>query len=132
MRFMSIVKATKESEAGLPPNPALMEAIMKLTMEEMKDGSVVEMGGLLPSATGARVSTVGGKVIVTDGPFAELKEIIGGYAIFELPSREEAIERARKFMQVHLDILGPEYEGQCEVRQMYVAGEGCGSSSAAA
>lgn len=132
MRFMSIVKATRESEAGLPPSPALMEAIGKLAMEEMQDGSLIEMGGLMPTSTATRVSTSGGKVIVTDGPFAELKEIIGGYAIFELPSKEAAVERARRFMQVHLDVLGPDFEGQCEVRQMYVAGAGCGGSSAAA
>src|SRR3712207_2170604 len=107
MRFMSIVKATKDSEAGVPPSPALMEAISKLAMQEMQDGSLVEMGGLMPTSTAARVRTSGGKVIVTDGPFAELKEIIAGYAVFELPSREVAIERARRFMQLHLDILGP-------------------------
>ena len=132
MRFMSIVKATKESEAGAPPPPALMEAIGKIAMEEMQDGSLIEMGGLLPTALGARVRATGGKVVVTDGPFAELKEIIGGYAIFELPSKEAAVERARKFMQVHLDVLGPDYEGECEVRQLYQAGEACGSQQTAA
>jgi hypothetical protein len=131
MRFMSIVKATRESEAGMPPPPALMEAIEKVAMQEMQDGSIVAMGGLLPSSVGARVRTSGGKVIVTDGPFAELKEIIAGYAVFELPSMEEAVERARRFMQLHLDVLGPDYEGECEVRQMFTAGEGCGSSAAA-
>jgi hypothetical protein len=125
MRFMSIVKATRESEAGMPPSPALIEAIGKLAQEEMKDGSLVEMGGLLPSSTATRVRTSGGKVIVTDGPFAELKEIVGGYAVFELPSKEEAVERAKRFMQLHLDVLGPAYEGECEVRPMYAAGEAC-------
>ena len=131
MRFMSIVKASKESEAGAPPPPALMEAIARLAQEEMQDGSLLEMGGLLPTALGSRVRATGGKVVVTDGPFAELKEIIGGYAIFELPSKEAAVERARKFMQVHLDVLGPEYEGECEVRQLYTAGAGCGAQTAA-
>jgi len=127
MRFMSIVKATRESEAGMPPPPALMEAIGKLAIE---DRSIVEMGGLLPSSTGARVRTSGGKIIVTDGPFAELKEIIGGYAIFELPSMAEAVERAKQFMQIHLDVLGPDYEGECEVRPLFTAGAGCGAQSA--
>lgn len=131
MRFMSIVKA-KESVAGTPPPPALMEAIGKLAMQEMQDGTMVEMGGLLPTALGARVRATGGKVVVTDGPFAELKEIIGGYAIFELPSKEAAVERARKFMQLHLDVLGPAYEGECEVRQVYTAGENCSSQQTAA
>jgi hypothetical protein len=130
MRFMSIVKATRESEAGLPPSPALMEAIGKLAMQEMQDGSLVEMGGLMPSAAATRVRTSGGKVIVTDGPFAELKEIIAGYAVFELPSKTEAVERARRFMQLHLDVLGPDYEGECEIRQLVGAGEPCGQSHA--
>ena len=127
MRFMSIVKATRESEAGMPPPPALMEAIGKLAIE---DRSIVEMGGLLPSSTGARVRASGGKIVVTDGPFAELKEIIGGYAIFELPSMAEAVERAKQFMQIHLDVLGPDYEGECEVRPLFTAGAGCGAQSA--
>jgi len=127
MRFMSIVKG-KESQG--PPSPALMEAIGKLALAEFQDGTMVEMGGLLPTVLGARVRATGGKVVVTDGPFAELKEIIGGYAIFELPSKEAAVERARKFMQVHLDVLGPDYEGECEVRQLYAAGENCSSQSA--
>ena len=123
MRFMSIVRATKDSEAGLPPDAALMTAIGKL-VQETPDGLIVGMGGLAPSATGARVKAAGGKITVVDGPFAEIKELIAGYAILEVESIEEAIEQARRFMQVHLDTLGPSYEGECEVRQLF-GGQDC-------
>ncbi len=118
MRFISMVKATKESEAGTPPDPKLMEAIGKSAMELMQSGKFLEMGGLLPSMFGARVKASGGKVTVVDGPFAEFKELIGGYAIFEVASKEEAVEIARGFMQLHIDVLGSGYEGECELRQM--------------
>lgn len=124
MRFMTLVKATRQSEAGAPPNPALMEAIDKLTQEGIKDGTFVSAGGLLPSSRGARVKASKGAVSVTNGPFTELREIIGGWAILEYPSLEEAIEAARKFMQLHIDVMGPDYEGECEVRQLY-GPEGC-------
>jgi hypothetical protein len=122
MRFMSMVKCTKESEAGIPPDPALIAAIGKMGEEAMRAGIIVDMGGLAPSSMGARVRASGGKVTVVDGPFTETKEIIGGYAILEVASKEEAIEEARKLMQVHLDILGPSYEGECEVRQLFTNG----------
>jgi hypothetical protein len=125
MRFMAMVKATKESEAGAPPDPALMAAIGKLTEESMTLGAIIEVGGLLPSSTGARVRTSGGKVTVTDGPFTEFKELIGGYAILEARSLAEAIEYGRRFMQVHLDVLGADYEGECEIRPFGHPG-GCG------
>lgn len=126
MRFMAMVKADKSYEAGLPPSPELMEAIGKLTEEQMKAGIVVAVGSLLPSAAGARIRVEGGKLSVTDGPFVETKELIGGYAILEAKSRAEAVEMARQFMQVHVDILGDEYEGECEIRQMFDTEAGCG------
>ena len=125
MRFMMIVKADKESEAGLPPSPELIAAIGKLTEEAMKSGVVLSNGGLLPSSKGARIRVGGGKLTVTDGPFAETKELIGGFAIIQANSRQEAIEEGSRFMQIHADVLGPAYEGELEVRQMYDAGD-CG------
>ena len=119
MRFMAMVKATKESEAGQPPNAALMAAIGKLAEESARAGILVEMGGLAPTAMGSRIRSTGGKVTVTDGPFAEFKEVVGGYAILEAQSKAEAVEYARKFMQVHLDVMGPSYEGECEIRQLF-------------
>ena len=119
MRFMSIVKADKKFETGAPPDPKLMAAIGKLSEELMKAGVLLDTGGLLPSALGARVYAKGGKVTVKDGPFTEAKELIGGYAVLQVRSKEEAVELGKKFMQAHLDALGSSYEGELEVRQMF-------------
>ena len=119
MRFMMIVKANQDFEAGAPLNPELMAAIGQLSQEAVRKGTMVTSGGLLPSAQGTRIHVSGGKTSVTDGPFAETKELVGGFAIFDLPSKEEAVEAGRKFMQVHADILGPSYEGQLEIRPMF-------------
>ena len=119
MKFLCMVKATRESEAGLPPDPRMMEAVGKLMEESIREGKMVMAGGLGPSSMGARVKASGGSISVVDGPFAEIKELVGGFAIMELPSREAAIEEGRRLMQLHLDVLGPSYEGVCEVRQMF-------------
>jgi hypothetical protein len=121
MRFMMLVKATKDSEAGAPPKPELMAAIAKLSEEASARGVMVTAGGLLPSAQGVRICVTGGKTVVIDGPFAETKELVGGYAIFDLESKEEAVDSGRKFMQLHADILGPSYEGELEIRPMFDA-----------
>jgi hypothetical protein len=118
MRFMMIVKADKDYEAGAPPKPELMAAVGKLSEEMIKAGILLDSGGLLPSSKGARISVKQGRLTVTDGPFSEAKELIGGYAILQVKSREEAIERGRRFMQVHADVLGPSYDGELEIRQM--------------
>jgi hypothetical protein len=119
MKFLCMMKATKESEAGLPPDPRMMEAMGKLMEDTFKEGKMVMAGGLGPSSMGARVQASSGKISVVDGPFAEIKELVAGFAIMELPSLEAAIEEGRRMMQLHLDILGPSYEGHCEVRQMF-------------
>jgi len=119
MRFMMIVKH-KEGQ-GFPPKE-LMDAIGKMSEEAAKSGALLGNGGLLPTATGARVRVSGGKVTVTDGPFAEAKEIIGGFAIFELKSREEALEGAVQFMELHKKYW-PGWEGETEVRQMMEVGD---------
>ena len=118
MRFMMIVKADKNYESGAPPNPELMAAIGRMSEEMIKAGVLLDMGGLLPSSKGARINVRHGKLTVTDGPFSEAKELIGGYAILQVKSREEAIERGRRFIQMHADVLGPSYEGELEIRQM--------------
>ena len=94
MRFMMIVK---HAENQGPPPKSLMDAIAKLSEEADRDGTMLGSGGLAPTAQGARVRLSGGKVTVTDGPFTEAKEVIGGYAQFELKSREAAIESAVLF-----------------------------------
>ena len=119
MRFMMIVKANKDSEAGLPPNPELIAAVEKLAEEARQRGVMIDAGGLLPSAQGARIRVSRGKTALIDGPFAETKELVGGYAIFDLKSKEEAVQMGTRFMQVHADILGPSYEGELEIRPMF-------------
>jgi len=125
MRFMMIVKADPGFEAGQPTNPALLAAVGQLSEKMTKAGILVQTGGLLPSATGARVRVSGGKMSVTDGPFAETKELIGGFAILEAASKEEAIQLGKEFMQLHVDVLGQSYDGTLEVRQMFGGANGC-------
>jgi hypothetical protein len=123
MRFMSIVKSKESRDLGMPPQ-SLMEAVGKLGDELTKSGVMVGMGGLLPSSvSGFRVRQSNRKLNVVDGPFAEAKEVIGGFAIFEVPNRDEAMELAIRFMELHLEHW-PEWEGETEVRQMF-EGEGC-------
>jgi len=118
MRFMMMVKGDKDYEAGKPPSPALMAAIGKLSEQEARDGILLESGGLLPSAAGAKVRVAGGKVTVIDGPFSEAKELVGGYAILKAASKAEAIEMGKRFMALHAEVLGASYEGELEIRQM--------------
>ena len=118
MRFMMMVKADSDYEAGAPPRRELMSAIGELTENMVKAGILLETGGLLPSFAGARVKAAGGKLMITDGPFVETKELIGGYAILRAKSKDEAIELGKRFMSLHADILGPSYEGELEIRQM--------------
>jgi hypothetical protein len=115
MRFMMIVK---HAEKQGPPPKSLMDAIAKAAEEETKAGTMLGNGGLFPTAQGARVRLSGGKVTVIDGPFTEAKEIIGGYAQFDLKSKEEAIESAVQFMELHKKHW-PGWEGETEVRQMF-------------
>jgi hypothetical protein len=115
MRFMMIVK---HAENQGPPPKGLMDAIAKLAEEETKSGAMVGSGGLKATALGASVRLSGGRVTVTDGPFTEAKEVIGGYAQFEMRSKEEAIESAVQFMELHKKHW-PGWEGVTEVRQMY-------------
>ena len=119
MRFMMLVKGNTDYEAGKPPSPALLEAIGKASEAQAAAGILLDAGGLLPSSAGALVRVERGKVKVIDGPFAEAKELIGGYAILKASSKEEAIEMGRGFMQLHVDVLGPEFSGELEVRQLY-------------
>jgi hypothetical protein len=119
MRYMMIVK-TAENQG--PPPQALMQEIMKIAGEETKSGKMLGNGGLAPTGQGARVRLAGGKVTVTDGPFTEAKEVIGGFAQFELKSKQEAIESAVRFMELHKKYW-PGWEGVTEVRQMFEPGE---------
>jgi hypothetical protein len=111
MRFMFIVKSAHSG----PPTPELMAAMHKLADREIKAGRMLDSGGLMPLAMGAQVRITDGKLSVVDGPFVEAKEVIGGFAIFELRDKAEALASAREFMQLHKDLM-PGWEGTCELR----------------
>ena len=111
MKFLSIYKSV---ETGAPPTPEAMERMGKLIEEGMKAGYLLAVEGCLPSARGARVRLSNGKVTVTDGPFTESKEIVGGLAILQAESKDAAIEHVRHF-------LGVAGDGECEVRQLFEA-----------
>ena len=123
MRYMLIVKGDENFKASGPPPKALMDGIDKLLEETTKAGKIVSMGGLHHTSKGASVKIRGGKIIVTDGPFSEAKEVIGGFTIMNLASKDEAIEEARKFMELHR-LHWPGWDGDCEVRLMYDDGSG--------
>lgn len=124
MRFMMIVKANKDSEAGVLPSEKLLSAMGKYNEELMKAGVLLDLAGLQSSAKGARVKFSGGKTTVVDGPFTETKELIAGYWIIQVKSREEAIEWARRAPAPHED-----GEGEIEVRP-YFELEDLGASEA--
>jgi hypothetical protein len=111
MRFLSLYKSV---ERGIPPSPAEMERMGKLIEEGMKAGWLVATEGCLPTALGARVRKSSGRVTVTDGPFTEAKEVVGGFAILQAKSKQEAIELAKEFLK-HVG------DGECELRQIYEA-----------
>lgn len=124
MRYFSFVI----SNSLTPPTPELMDAMGKLIERETKAGRLIDTGGLLPSAT--RVTLKQGELGVTDGPFAETKELIGGYALFEFATHEDAVASAVEFMTLHREFC-PGWEGTCEIRQIASAGsaDGCGAQA---
>jgi hypothetical protein len=111
MKFISLYKSV---EKGVPPSQEEMATMGKLIEEGMKAGWLLATEGCMPSAMGVRVRLDGGKVSVTDGPFTESKEVVGGFAILQANSKAEVIELAKQFLRV----VGT---GECELRQMYEA-----------
>jgi hypothetical protein len=109
MRFLSIYKSV---ETNVPPTPEHMAEMGKLVEESLKSGEVLSTEGCLPSAKGARVRLSNGKVTVTDGPFTEAKEVVGGFAILNAKSKADAIEMVKRFLKVAGD-------GECEIRQIW-------------
>jgi len=99
---MMMIKATKDYEAGIPPNTKLMAGMGKLTEEMTKAGVLLASEGLQPSSKGMRIKVSDSKRIVTDGPFAETRELIGGYAILQAKSKEEAMQLADRVVDVHV------------------------------
>jgi hypothetical protein len=115
MRFMMLVKSAENSG---PPPKELMDAIAKLGEEAVSNRTMVETGGLAPTAASTRVRVSRGQLTTIDGPFTEAKEVVGGYAVFELNSKEEAVEGALRFMELHRKHW-PEWEGETEIRQVF-------------
>ena len=114
MRYLSLVKSAENQG---PAPQALQDAMAKLIADSLQDGSLVQTGGLGASAKGFRVRSAGGKLTVTDGPFTEAKEVVGGYAVIEWASREQAVEGALAFMRLHTQHW-PSWQGECEVREI--------------
>jgi hypothetical protein len=119
MQFLFMVSA--DAAANGPPNPELMTAIQDLTEEMLRTGKMIQTGGMQGSGGGTFLNLAGGKVSRTDGPYAESKEVVGGYAILEAESRAEAIELGRRFLNIHAKILGPSCKLETEMREMYPA-----------
>jgi hypothetical protein len=122
MKYLTFIRHS-ESYRESPPPAALMEAMHEFVEKSLEDGTLVETGGLLPSKDGVRVRLANGKITVTDGPFLESKEIIGGWAILKADSKAEAIRVATEFMELHRKHW-PGFEGESEVRPMFDPGMG--------
>ena len=114
MRYMMFIKHTEGYRNAEVP-ASLYEEMGTFIEETTKSGNFISGAGLQPTSAGARVKLTNGKISVMDGPFAESKEIVGGYAIMDAKSREEALAFARRFMELHLKHW-PTFEGECEVR----------------
>jgi hypothetical protein len=123
MKYLSFIRHSEKYRETQPP-PALMEAMGKFVQKSRQEGTLVDTGGLLASKDGFRVRLdKSGKLSVTDGPFSESKEVIGGWAILKTDSRDEAIRIATEFMELHRKHW-PGFEGESEVRPMFDPGMG--------
>ena len=121
MKFLSIYKT---AERGVPPSNEEMARMGKLVEEGMEAGYLLAVEGCLPSVTGARIRLSNGKLTVSDGPFSESKEVIGGFALLQANSKQEAVEYVKHFLQV----AG---EGECELRRVFEAPQANQAGSAA-
>jgi hypothetical protein len=120
MRYLAFVRHP-ESYRDTPPSAGFMEAMGAFIAKTRADGTLVDTGGLLPSKDSLRVRLSGGKITITDGPFTEAKEVIGGWAILEARSKQHAAELATAFMELHR-AHWPGFEGESEVRPMFDPG----------
>lgn len=115
MRFMILVKGNKESEAGARPREELFNAMADYHEELARAGALLDASGLQPTSKGARIKFSGGKRTWVDGPFTESKEIIAGYTLIQVKSRDEGLEWAKRFPAP----FGESEEGEIEIRQLY-------------
>ena len=122
MKYLTFIRHPESFREAGPPQ-ALMEAMGRFVQKSLQDGSLVDTGGLLPSREGFRIRLTKGVISMTDGPFIETKEVIGGWAILEADSRSGAVRIAQEFMELHR-VHWPEFEGEAEVRPMFDPGMG--------
>jgi hypothetical protein len=122
MKYLTFIRHSESHRESGPP-AALMEAMGKFVEKSIKDGTLVDTGGLRPSKDGVRVRLDRGKITVLDGPFTESKEVIGGWAILQADSKEQAVRIAVEFMELHRKHW-PEFDGESEVRPMFDPGMG--------
>ena len=122
MKYLAFIRHSEKYRESGPP-PALLEAMGRFVERSLEDGTLVDTGGLLPSKDGVRIRLANGKLTVTDGPFTEAKEVIGGWAILNAKSKEEAVRIGAEFMELHRRHW-PEFEGESEVRPMFEPGMG--------
>jgi len=116
MRYMMFIKHKENFKMEDVPQ-SLFTAMGEFVQESMKNGSIIDTAGLQPTAKGKRIRLAGGKLTVIDGPFTETREVIGGYALVEAKSNDEALALANRFMDLHR-IHWPAFEGECEVRPL--------------
>jgi hypothetical protein len=116
MRYMMFIKHTEDYRMEEVPQ-SLFAAMGEFVEESFKNGSLIDTAGLQPTSKGKRVRLSGGKITVIDGPFAESKEVVGGYALIEAKSDDEALALARRFMDLHR-VHWPAFQGECEVRPL--------------
>lgn len=119
MRFMIMIKANKKTEAGMLPSQELLTEMTKFNEELVNAGVMLAGEGLHPSSRGTRVTFSGGEVTVTDGPFAETKELIAGFWLWQCKSKEEAIEWVKRIPNPNPEVDGA--EGEIEIRQVFEA-----------
>ena len=117
MKYLTFIRHAESYREAGPPR-ALMEAMGQFVQKCMQDGSLVDTGGLLPSKDGFRIRLAKGVISMTDGPFIETKEVIGGWAIIEADSKSEALRIGQEFMELHRRHW-PDFEGEAEVRPMF-------------
>jgi len=120
MKFLMLIKIENNAdyEAGKMPGAELEAAMGKLMTEWTQAGAFVSAAGLKPTSRGARVRLAAGKPLLTDGPFTEAKEVVGGFFILEADDKAAAVEMTRRFVEVHGAVLGADFQLECEVRQI--------------
>jgi len=122
MKYLTFIRHSENYRKG-PPPAALMQAMGAFVAKSKQDGTLVDTGGLLPSKDGFKIRLKQGDLRVTNGPFTETNEVIGGWAILDCATHEDAVRAASAFMELHR-VHWPEFEGECEVRPMFDPGKG--------